>query len=118
MAYLIIGDKDFSAYVNELTINKSANYNAQTNAAGDTVIDYINSKRTITVGFIPMNDANMIKVLNAIDKFNVSLSFRNPRTNLMEENINCIVPQDEIKYYTIQQGKVLYNAFSIDFIEL
>lgn len=55
MAYFKIGDVDFSLYVNSLKVSKTANYSAQTNAAGDTVVDYINSKRTIEVGIIPLN---------------------------------------------------------------
>ena len=118
MAYFKIGNTDFSMYVNELKIAKEANYNAQTNAAGNTVVDYINSKRVITVGIIPLNDNAMAQLQAAIDAFSVSISFRNPKTNALEENISCIIPSSEINYYTIQAGKVLYNAFSLDFIEL
>ena len=39
MAYFKINDIDFSDYVSELKVNKSANYNVQTNAAGDSVVD-------------------------------------------------------------------------------
>ena len=60
MAYFKINDIDFSDYVNELKINKSANYNVQTNAAGDSVVDYINKKRTIEVGIIPLYSDDMI----------------------------------------------------------
>ncbi|WP_299043897.1 hypothetical protein [uncultured Campylobacter sp.] len=45
MTYFKIGDVDFSMYVNELKVKKQHNYIAQTNAAGDSVVDYINSKR-------------------------------------------------------------------------
>jgi hypothetical protein len=105
-------------YVNELKITKTANYNAQTNAAGNTVVDYINSKRTIEVGIIPLNDAAMKALQNAINAFSVSISFRNPKTGALEENVACIIPEDTVEYYTIQAGKVLYNAFTLQFIEL
>ena len=59
MAYFKIDDVDFSTYVNELKINKSSVYNSQTNAAGDTVVDYINAKREIEVGIIPLTSAAM-----------------------------------------------------------
>lgn len=118
MTYFKIGDKDFSQYVNQLSVTKSANYNAQTNAAGNTVVDYINSKRTITVGFIPLDDAVMKEVMAAIGAFSVSVSFRNPDTNALESGIACIVPESEIEYYTIQVNKVIYNTFTIEFIEL
>lgn len=117
MAYFKIGNVDYSSFVNELKVNSVANYNAQTNAAGDTVVDYINNKREIEVGIIPLNDEDMHTLLNSIS-FNVSISFRNPITNELEENINCILPESEIEYYTIQANKVMYNALTLTFIEL
>ena len=88
MAYFKIGDIDFSKYVNELIVTKSANYNSQTNAAGDSVVDYINHKKVIKVGIIPVEDEAMGNLLTAIDAFNVSISYRNPQTGLLE-NVNC-----------------------------
>lgn len=118
MSYFKIGDNDYSAYVNELEINKSNNYTSQTNAAGDTVVDYINSKRTIKVGIIPLNDAEMLKLQLDIDKFNVPISFRDPLTNELAENVNCIIPSSKVEYYTIRIGKVTYKGFSLSFTEL
>lgn len=118
MAYFKIGNVDFSMYVSELKINKDYNYNAQTNAAGDTVVDYINSKREIEVGIIPLNDTAMTNLQAAIDAFNVSISFRNPKTNELETNINCIIPDNQIEYYTIQTNKVMYKELKLTFIEL
>ena len=118
MAYFKIGNVDFSMYVSELKINKDYNYNAQTNAAGDTVVDYINSKREIKVRIIPIDDTVMANLQNAIDAFNVSISFRNPKTNTLEENVNCIISNNDIEYYTIQANKVMYKEFELKFIEL
>lgn len=118
MAYFKINDIDFSMYVNELKIKKAANYNAQTNAAGDTVVDYINSKREIEVGIIALDSSVMPQVLEAVDGFNVSISFRNPKTNTLEENINCIIPDTEVEYFTIQANKVMYNGLNLTFTEL
>ena len=118
MAFFKIGNVDFSMYVNELTIKKEHNYNAQTNAAGDTVVDYINSKREIEVGIIPLNDTAMANLQAAIEAFNVSISFRNPKTNELETNINCIIPDNQIEYYTIQTNKVMYKELKLTFIEL
>lgn len=118
MAYLKIDNVDFSMYVNELKVNNTHKYNAQENAAGDTVVDYINKKRTITVGIIPLNSAAMANLQSAIDKFNVSISYRDPQTNELETGVNCIIPTSEVEYYTIQANKVLYNAFTLTFIEL
>lgn len=117
MTYFKIGENDYSAYTNVLNVNKTNNYNAQTNAAGDTVVDYINSKREIEVGIIPLNDTVMSNLQTDIDAFNVSISFRNPKTNALE-TINCIIPNNNVEYYTIQINKVMYNAFTLKFIEL
>lgn len=118
MTYFKINNVDFSHYVSALKVETTNNYNAQTNAAGNTVIDYINSKRTIEVGIIPLNDADMKALQQAIGAFNVSISFMNPKTGAIENNVNCIVPSDGVDYYTIQSGKVMFKAFTIQFVEL
>lgn len=118
MAYFKIASEDFSLYVNELKVSKKANYTSQTNAAGNTVVDYINSKRTIEVGIIPLDDTDAAKVLNAVSRFNVNISFRNPLTNTLESNVSCIIPDTDIEYYTIQVDKVMYKAFKLKFTEL
>lgn len=91
-AYFKIGNNDYSSYVNSLKVSKSAVYNAQTNAAGDSVVDYINTKRTIEVGIIPLTDEQMAPLLADIDAFNVSISYREPKTNALATNVNCIIP--------------------------
>ena len=118
MAYFKIGDNDYSMYVNELKVDKEANYNAQTNAAGDTVVDYINHKRTIEVGIIPLDGSTMAKLQSDLDAFSVNISFRNPQTNELEEDVLCIIPNSSIEYYTIQVNRVMYKAFSLTFTEL
>ena len=118
MTYFKIGNNDYSMYVNELVINKSANYNAQTNAAGNTVIDFINQKRTIEVGIIPLTAESMLALQADIDKFNVSISFKNPLTNALESNVNVIIPDNDVEYYTIRADKTMFKAFKLKFIEL
>ena len=118
MNYFFINGIDFSMYVNSLKVKKSAVYNAQTNAAGNTVVDYINSKREIEVGIIPVDEVAMLKILTAIGSLGVSISFRNPHTNLIEENVNCIIPENDIEFYTIQTNKVMYKELKLTFTEL
>ena len=118
MSYLKINGFDFSKYVNALRVTNSANYVAQVNAGGNTVVDYINSKRTIEVGIIPLDDSSLQALLDAVNGFNVTLSFLNPATGTLENNVNCIVPESDIQYYTIQADKVLTNAFTLTFTEL
>lgn len=118
MTYLKINGVDFSMYVNALKVSSAANYTAQTNAAGNTVVDYINSKRTIDVGIIPVDSAAMIALLEEINGFNVSLSFLNPNTGIIEDNVNCIIPANGVEYYTIQDNKVSYKGLNLTFMEL
>lgn len=118
MSYFKINNIDFSNCVNELNIDKKAEYNAQTNAAGNTVVDYINSKRTIQVGIIPLNAEDMRYLLTAINGFSVSISFMNPLTNSLEENVSCIIPDNGVDYYTIQAGKTMFKKIKLKFQEL
>ena len=118
MSYFKIGEHDYSNCVCELKVKSAVNYNAQTNAAGDTVVDKINSKREIEVGIIPLSDEAMANLLADIDAFNVSISFLNPRTKALEEGVNCIIPSDEVEYYTIQSGNTSFKEFSLKIQEL
>ena len=118
MAYFKINNVDYSMYVNSLEITTNTNYNAQTNAAGNTVVDYINQKRQIKVGIIPLDNVVMASLKNAIDNFNVSISFLNPNTKALEENIDVIIPSNAIKYYTIQMDKVSFEGLTLTFNEL
>lgn len=118
MSYFLINGIDYSMYVNSLKVEKDANYNAQTNAAGNTVVDFINHKRTIEVGIIPLDSVKMAALQSAIDAFSVSISFKNPLTGALEENVACIIPSNNVEYYTIQTKKTLFNGFNLTFIEL
>jgi hypothetical protein len=115
--YFKIGNNDYSMFVNELKVSTNNNYNAQTNAAGNTVVDYINKKRTIEVGIIPLNDEIMKNLKADIAAFNVNISFLDPDTGELSE-ANCIIPSNEVEYYTIQADKVLFEACSLTFEEL
>ena len=117
MEYFKIDGKDFSKYVKQLNITKNAVYNAQTNAAGNTVVDYINSKREIEVGIIPLRSEAMAEILTAIQNFEVFISFRNPVTNEID-TAHCIIPENSVEYYTIQANNVMYNELTLTFTEL
>lgn len=118
MAYFKINDIDFSHCVNSLKVSETKVYNSQTNAAGDTVVDYINRKRVIEVGIIPLDSEAMSNLLDAIDTLNVFISFRNPKTQELEEGVNCIIPSSQVDYYTIQVNKVMFKQFNLTFTEL
>lgn len=117
MAYFKINDNDFSAYVSGLKVSKAANYNAQTNAAGNTVIDLINSKRTIEATIIPVNQSIMIALQTALNAENIVLSILNPETNTLEA-FAAFIPDRETEYYTIQNNRILFKPFTLTFTEL
>lgn len=118
MTYFKINGKDFSMYVSALRVKRQAKYNAQTNAAGNTIVDYITSKREIEVDIIPLDSEAMVAIQNELFNFNVYISFRNPYTGALEENVSCIIPDDEVEYYTIRADKVQFKAMTVKFSEL
>lgn len=118
MAYFKISDMDVSPYVSGLKVSRAANYSSQTNAAGNTVVDYINTKRTIEVTIIPLENEPILRaLLSRINKFNFTITYRNPDTGELTD-VNVIMPNSDIEYYTIQAAKVMYKAFNLTFIEL
>jgi len=118
LAYFKINNNDYSSIVNGLQVKKAANYTSQINAAGDTVIDYINSKRVIEVGIIPLDAAKMAALQQDIAAFSVSVSFLDPDTNTLAENVACFIPTTEPEYYTIQVNKTSFKALKLTFKEL
>ena len=92
MTYLKINNIDFSKYVNKLKVAVKHNYKSMTSAAGNTLVKYINSKRVIEIGIIPLDEVAMQELLAEVKKFQVTLSYLNPETNQLEENVNCIIP--------------------------
>lgn len=118
MIYFKINNVDFSRYVNTLRVSSVANYTTQTNAAGNTVVDYINEKRNIEIGFRPMRGSEALEIRQAVAAFNVAIAFFNPDTNTISENVDCIVPEKEIDYYTIRDNNQMVNGFTLTFIEL
>lgn len=118
MTYFKINNNDYSLYTSALKVIDNANYVAQTNAAGNTVVDYINKKRTVEVGIIPLDASIMQQLKDDVAKFNVKLSFLNPETNELIENVDCIIPTNEVEYYTIQNNKISFKAAALTFTEL
>ena len=116
MAYFVVNSIDLSKYVAKLVVGTKHNYTAQSNASGDSIVDYINNKRTIKVEIIPLEEKDFRVVLNAIT-FNSTVSYRNPLTGELS-SANCIIDNNDIDYYTFQQNKVMYKKMSLTFNEL
>lgn len=117
MAYFKINNIDFSMYVNDLKIATNHIYKEMTTAAGNTLVKYVTSKRVLSVGIIPL-DANAAKsFLTEVGKFNVNITFLNPKKNELE-TIAAIIPQEAVEYYTINANGTKLKAFTINIQEL
>ena len=118
MSYFKINGNDYSMYVNLLKVGKDVIYKSAVNAAGNTVVKYVATKRRFTVGIIPLEADAMAQLQADIAQFQVSISYRDPETNELVENVKCIIPINEVEYYTIQADKVMYKAFMLVIQEL
>ena len=111
MAYLKINGVDYSRYVNKLLIDTKHKYTARESASGDLLTKYIARKRNIQVGVIPLDASALKSLVNAINGFEVSVTFLDPATNNLT-TVNCIIPVHSVEYYTIQAGKTMTKAFT------
>lgn len=117
MAYFKIGTTDYSAYCSQLEVNYNFNYTEQTNARGNTVVDYINRKRKINVEIISTDDTTTKNILTAINAFSVTVKILEPTTKA-EASVTCKTENYSVEYYTIQTGNVRFKKFKISFTEL
>ena len=118
MAYFKINGHDYSMYVNSLKVGRMAIYKSAVNAAGNTVVKYLNNKRTFTVGIIPLDDTSMAALQRDVNSFTVTVSYRDPETNKLVENVKCYIQVNDVEYYTIQAGNVKYNQYLLTILEL
>lgn len=117
MEYFSINGINYSMYVNKLKVTKEHKYKGATNASGNTVVKYVNTKRTIEVGIIPLDDSAMRDLQAVLNEFKVTISYRDPETGNLEEAV-CILPKNSVEYYTIQANNTKFKAFFINFQEL
>jgi hypothetical protein len=116
--YFAINGTDYSKYVNKLKVGREHFYKSMTTAAGNTLVKYINTKRVIEVGIIPLDGESMSSLLKDVNEFQVMISYRDPLTNALVENVKCIIPNNLVEYYTIQAGNIKYKAFSLQMNEV
>lgn len=116
MTFFKINNTEFSQLVSGLQVQNKAIYSQNRNIAGNTVVDYLNSKITLKVDFIPMSQQDMSNLLNRCN-FQCQVSFLNPKTETIT-TISCICPQTAVSYYTIQSGNVMLKKCSITFQQL
>lgn len=118
MAYFKINNVDFSMYVSALKVGTKHIYKGRVNASGNTLVKYVNTKRIIEVGIIPLDDDAMSKLQQELNKFTVTISCMNPETKQLENNVKCMIATHSVDYYTIQDSDVRFKAFALTFDEL
>lgn len=118
MTYFKINGVDFSMYINKLKVGREHIYKGMTNAAGNLLVRYVNTKRIIEVGIIPLDSAAMKSLQEQINKFRVTISYLDPETGVLEENVACIIPHNSVDYYTVQAGNTKFKALSLEIKEL
>lgn len=116
MAYFKINNIDFSQYVNKLSIQTNHIYKSSTNAAGNTSVRYVNTKRVITVGIIPLDATVNKDLITELNKFKLRVEYLDPATGELGR-VGCILPKHNIEYYTIQADKIQTKAYILTFEE-
>ena len=119
MSYLIVNNVDISDLVSGLKVGNMVlvSEDSGRNANGDNVIDIINRKKKLYVTFRPMDGTEMVKLINALDSFVVTATYRDPKTNTLT-TITANIGDVEPEYYWIHGNNVLYKSFNLNFIEL
>ncbi len=119
MAYFKINNKDFSSYVSTMKVGFETlvSDDSGRNANGDTVIDVINHKVKLYIGFRHLLEEEMQELLAAISDYVVKVSFLNPKTKELT-TITTYTGTPEPEYYTIQPTHTIYKPMTLNFIEL
>lgn len=117
MTYFKINGNDYSLYVNKLKVAKEHIYKAQNTASGNTLVKYVNTKRIIEVGIIPLDAESMARFQADINQFEVTISYLDPETQELAEDVQCYIPHNSVEYYTVRAGNVSYKAFSVEIKE-
>lgn len=111
---------DYTSLVSSLKVSYTHNYSTQQNAAGNTVVDYINCKRVIEVGFISTTEDSVRGLLAFFDPFSITITFKDPGYVISNglSSAFCMVDTFAVDYYTIRDGCVMCKPFTVRFIEL
>lgn len=116
MEYLKINNVDFSPYVSSLEVGTTHKSKTRTSAAGNMNVKYINTKKVLKAGIIPLDTSTNQSLLKELNKFQVTVEYLEPETNTIQ-TIECIVPDNSIKYYTIRADKVSLQTYTVTFTQ-
>lgn len=119
MSYLMINGVDVSDLVSGLKVGYETlvSEDSGRNANGDTVLDVINRKIKLYVSYRPMDGSQMQRLLGSIRPYVVSVTFRDPETNVLN-TIQAYHGTPEPEYYWIHNNSVLYKPFEFNLIQL
>ena len=119
MAYFKINGEDFSHLVSGMKVGRETlvSDNSGRNAAGDTVIDVVNTKYKLYITLRHTTQEEMDSFLNAIMDYVVEVEFLNPMTSDWE-TITTYTGTPEPEYYTIQDNHIIFKPMSLNFIQL
>lgn len=119
MAYFKINGNDYSMFVNRLTVARQHNATTRESATGLLLVKRKGTTRILEVGIIPLDAATMVRFMVDINQPNVKVSFLDPLTNELVENMNCLIPTNLVEYYTIQgANNTKFKAFTLSIQEI
>jgi hypothetical protein len=113
-----IGSKDFSHLVAEMKVGyeQLVADTSGRNAYGIMRIHKVGEpKRKVYITLRHTFEDEMAEFLQAIENYEVVVSFLNPQTKAMT-TITCYIGTPEPEYYTISD-KIIYKPMSLNFIE-
>ena len=119
MAYFKINGNDYSMYVNKLSVARQHKATTRESATGLMLVKRKGTVRVLEVGIIPLDAATMKRFLADINKPNVKVTFLEPLTNTLVENMPCMILNNLVEYYTIQgANNTSFKAFSLTIQEV
>lgn len=112
-----IGNADFSGLVSGLKVGYETlvSDSSGRNANGDTVLDIINTKRKLYVTLRHTSFTEMMRFLEAVDDYQVSVTYLDPKTNDIQ-TISAYTGTPEPEYYNV--SKTIFKPMTLNFIEL
>lgn len=119
MQILKIGETNVSHMITTMKIsyNVMLSEDSGRNAKGDNVVDIINRKVRIDCTFRALSQSEMSTLLATVEPYVLSIGYLDSRSGALK-TIQAYISTPVPDYYRIIDGKVLYNAMQLSFIEM
>lgn len=118
MAFLKINGNDYSMYCNKLVVGRQHNAVTREAATGLLLVKRKATVRLLEIGFIALDNKVMPSLMVDINKPNLTISFLDPLTNELVENMPCMIATNLVDYYTIQGSNAKFKAFTLSAQEI